>query len=478
MGILILPTILLLWATALAQLAFGFIPSATLVRRFEGRAGSSLCQNLDEYENDSDTAILPPGISEGFFVVQQYSIPEDGSCDTMMMNHPLLDKDLVQRLELSPQNMTLPVALLLLDPQEYPSLSRARKACRKGNILVHRGPKDGDAALLFDATTKTTRGRVSDRVFPGDVIGKQVRMSHGSYSSFLSLTAKPSFELPVVYEDDHFAIVHKPAGVLVYEEGGGGTNTIRFALPYVLTPPKQGTLGVFPRPESCHRLDKPTSGLLVVAKTKPAAVHLTRQFEERIIQKTYVALVDGIPKESTDTAMSSSEAHGMGLDVDPNANVAWQMAQTMLEGKEATTAWRSMGHFPSPSAAGQTVTLVELKPKTGRYHQLRRTMAWMYDCPIIGDTTYGTIASKNPKEKRWRRGLMLCSNRITLQHPYFNTESGREEWSQLEDRTKYQKGALQMSKDDKVLVSVSIDAPYKFGKFLEGEEKRARFVEE
>jgi len=91
-----------------------------------------------------------------------------------------------------------------------------------------------------------------------------VRMGGGFYPSLNYL--KPPFALPVVYEDDHFAIVNKPAGVVVYshKNGGHGRNTVRSALPYVLTPPKRGTVAIIRRPAACHRLDKPTSGLVRV----------------------------------------------------------------------------------------------------------------------------------------------------------------------------------------------------------------------
>lgn len=195
---------------------------------------------------------LPNGIPDSFRVVQQYPTPP---LQFTWDDDALLNAADVQRLDLSPHNVTLPVALMLLDKVEYPSFSRARKACRKGNILIHRGPLLGDD---FDAT-RCVKGRVGDRVFPGDVIGKQVRMGSG-YFPVLGYK-KPPFELPVVYQDDHVALVNKPAGVVVYsqKQGGHGVMTVRAALPFVLEPPQRGTYAVMRRPASVHRLDKPTS---------------------------------------------------------------------------------------------------------------------------------------------------------------------------------------------------------------------------
>lgn len=93
---------------------------------------------------------------------------------------------------------------------------------------------------LFDPS-KCERARVGDRVFPGDVIAKQVRMGPGSFP--ILNHKKPPFDLPTVFEDDYFGIVNKPEGVVVYahKSGGHGTNTVRAALPFAVQPPKIGT---------------------------------------------------------------------------------------------------------------------------------------------------------------------------------------------------------------------------------------------
>jgi hypothetical protein len=230
--------------------------------------------------DQDDISSLPHGIPNGFFVVQQYALAEDSPIDWTSLD---LGQGNVDRLDLTPQNVSLPVALMILDPVMYRSVSRARKSCRKGSILIHRGPlsiDDKTGLATFDAA-KCIRGRVGDRVFPGDVIGMQVRMGGGQYLGVNN--KKPPFDLPVVYEDDHFALVNKPAGVVVYshKNGGHGIMTVRAALPFALTPPKIGTYSIIRRPMSVHRLDKPTSGILCVAKTKPAMLDLSRQFRER-----------------------------------------------------------------------------------------------------------------------------------------------------------------------------------------------------
>ena len=122
---------------------------------------------------------------------------------------------------------------------------------------------------------------------PGDTIAIQTRMSP-NYSECRNHDSAPPFELPVVYEDDHFAIVNKPEGIVVFshKNGGYGRNSVKACLPWVLTPPKAGLVNVMRRPCPVHRIDRGTSGLLVCAKTKPAMVELSRMFRERKVKKT------------------------------------------------------------------------------------------------------------------------------------------------------------------------------------------------
>ena len=413
--------------------------------------------NLDageeEEEENGSTTLLIPGLSDGFFITSHYATP----FEPFNFDDTIFSVSDIDRLQLTPDNITLPAALLLMDPDEYPSLSRARKTCRKGTILVHRGPFGEEEQPSKDRLSK---GRVGDRIFPGDVLCKQVRMSHGSYSDYISNVngAKPPFDLPIVYEDDYLAIVNKPAGVLVHGEGDKGRNTVKSALPYFVKPPPMDICDRLNRPELCHRLDKPTSGLLIIAKTKSASVHMSRQFEDRHVKKTYTAVLNGkLECETTNQkSISSLEAHEMGVDVDPTSSHRWYVAENNLDDKIAITAWRVLRYQQSLKAQNQTLTVVELKPKTGRYHQLRRQMAWMYNCPIIGDTTYGGVLD-DETNKRWGRGLMLCSTRVVFEHPRKGRRCDDDEQQQ------------QQQED---LVSVSIDVPPKFESFLAAEEKK------
>jgi 23S rRNA pseudouridine1911/1915/1917 synthase len=247
--------------------------------------------------------------------------------------------------------------------------------------------------------------------------------------------------------------------------------TIRSALPYVLKPPRRGTMSIMRRPATVHRLDKPTSGLLLVAKTKPAMVDLTRQFVERRIKKTYTAIVNGIPDTAVTLKLSSMEARSQGFDVDALDDDDWNMIDHPIDEKSATTLWRTLKYGHSLVAQDNTVTMVELKPKTGRFHQLRRHMAWVCNTPIVGDAEYDPNTS-NLRE----RGLFLCANKICFDHPYFNTENGRNEWDRIGSDDKYAQGAVHVSKDDRVQVCVAISLPRKFSTFFTNEDQRGRIL--
>jgi len=210
---------------------------------------------------ESDTVkTYQPGIPKGFFIVDHVDTPAEGF--DMDAVERILGASEIDRSQLTAQNVTLPVALMLLDPETYPSLSRARKTCRKGYVLVHRGPLSDQDVFISEMCI---RGRVGDRVFAGDVIAQQVRMGNGWYNA--QYHEKPPFDLPIVYEDDHFAIINKPAGIVTYSHrsAGHGRMSVKAALPFYVKAPSPGTFSIISRPIACHRLDKPTSGLVSMA---------------------------------------------------------------------------------------------------------------------------------------------------------------------------------------------------------------------
>merc|ERR1712146_596874 len=104
------------------------------------------------------------------------------------------------------------------------------------------------------------------------------------------------------------------------------------------------------------------------------------------------------------------------MDVDSNDADKWQLIDHALDQKSAITLWKTLKYVESLKAKDGYLTLVEMKPKTGRYHQLRRHMAWIRKCPIVGDKAYDggedAIALRG-------KGLFLCSNKVSFDHPYY-----------------------------------------------------------
>ena len=185
-------------------------------------------------------------------------------------------------------------------------------------------------------------------------------------------------KLEVLFEDAFIAVIHKPAGFPV---SGNYYKTIQNALPYNLSVSKEKDALILPRP--VHRLDKLTSGLLLVAKTRSAQINLGQQFENQQIYKTYVALVKG-----------KLEGEGM-LD-------------SSIDQQKAKTFYKSIRVEQSLSYAD--VSMVELHPKTGRTHQLRIHMAEIGH-PIVGDTIYDSERVLKGK------GLFLIAFKVSFFHP-------------------------------------------------------------
>jgi 23S rRNA pseudouridine1911/1915/1917 synthase len=162
-------------------------------------------------------------------------------------------------------------------------------------------------------------------------------------------------ELQVVYEDDYLAVINKPAGVLV---SGNGFKTINNALEQNLQPSRQNDAV---NPKTVHRLDFPTTGLLLVGKTASSIVALSRLFVEKTIQKKYFAIAIGELPEKGEI-------------------------KEVVDSKNARSVFLRMAVVSSERFG--TLNLVRLEPKTGRRHQLRQHLASL-NCPILGDKEYG-----------------------------------------------------------------------------------------
>ena len=175
--------------------------------------------------------------------------------------------------------------------------------------------------------------------------------------------------LSVLYEDEHVAVVDKPAGMVVHPSFGHTSGTLVNAI--LARWPQIAAFADLERAGIVHRLDKDTSGVIVVAKTEDALAYLQAQFKARQIEKRYLALVEGIPE-------SSEGVIDAPIGRDPRQRK--RMAVTR-DGREAVTAFRVLELYADHA-------LLEVAPKTGRTHQIRVHLAFIGH-PVVGDTVYG-----------------------------------------------------------------------------------------
>lgn len=168
----------------------------------------------------------------------------------------------------------------------------------------------------------------------------------------------------VLHEDDDLLVVDKPAGVAVEAERGDDARPFKAAILHHLR-------GAPVRPRLVHRIDRETSGLLLIAKTRAALAHLTRQFEARVVEKEYVALVKGRP---------SDDEQGGEIDR-PLAPRTKRGRGRVEEAKPARSRWELIEAFRRHS-------FLRVFPLTGRQHQVRQHLA-LLGWPIVGDSLYG-----------------------------------------------------------------------------------------
>jgi 23S rRNA pseudouridine1911/1915/1917 synthase len=222
--------------------------------------------------------------------------------------------------------------------------------------------------------------------------------------------------LDIVYEDDDLAIINKPAGMMVHA-GAGATDDSRNrgTLVNALLHHFQtlSSVGGEVRPGIVHRLDKETSGLIVVAKNDEAHRKLAEQFARREVKKTYIALVHGLMKRDSGTVTAS-------ISRDRVRRI--RMTTRHAGGREAISHYHVQRRLDTPYGK---VTLIEVKIDTGRTHQIRVHMASLGH-PVVGDSLYGAPAELKPsgrgKSKETAPPISLKRNflhaaRLELAHP-------------------------------------------------------------
>ncbi len=207
----------------------------------------------------------------------------------------------------------------------------------------------------------------------------------------LELRPEP-IDFEIIYEDPYIIVIDKPAGLVIHPAPGHYQGTLVHGLLYKCND-LSGIGGVL-RPGIVHRLDKDTSGIMLVAKDDLSHRHLINQFKEGIIDKEYWALVHGPVKEKEGIINMPITRHP----------VKRKQMYVSESGKKAITLWRKIADLSND------IALISANPRTGRTHQIRVHMSYI-GYPILGDHIYGR------KRGRFASRQMLHSKRIAFQHP-------------------------------------------------------------
>lgn len=234
-----------------------------------------------------------------------------------------------------------------------------QKALRKGLIRLD-GKKAEGSQRVFEGMIVEVRGDITNPDKQAPARPKQTMT--------LTLELAQEAQSWVLYKDKDILVINKPSGLAV-QGGSGIAKHLDGLLPALQFEAKQ-------TPRLVHRLDKDTSGVMLLARHVAAASELQRAFANKKIQKTYLALVAGVPAPYSGEIESNLDKLAMGAD-------SREMVRSVEEsGKRAVTRYRTLEHL------AKKIALVELEPITGRTHQLRVHMAEL-GCPIVGDGKYG-----------------------------------------------------------------------------------------
>ncbi len=243
--------------------------------------------------------------------------------------------------------------------------------------------KDGQVLVNDKAITKTGFDLEA---------GDQVQVTLPPTQS-VGLVAE-NIPLNIVFESDDLVVIDKPAGMVVHPAAGHSQGTLVNAV--LGHDPELEGIGGELRPGIVHRLDKNTSGLILVAKNDRTLEILQDQFRLRQVRKVYIALSDGQPQTPTgriEAAIGRDTTMRKQMAIVPNA-----------KGRPAASEYRVLESFPEH-------TLFEVHPETGRTHQIRLHLA-LINCPIVGDTVYGRRKPSLPIKRHF-----LHAARLTIQLP-------------------------------------------------------------
>ncbi len=209
------------------------------------------------------------------------------------------------------------------------------------------------------------------------------------------------FNFEILYEDSAMLVINKPSGVVVHPAAGNREGTVVNALLGRYPEMQERTDCDETRPGIVHRLDKDTSGCLIIARTAAAQYRLGAAFANRETEKYYLAIVRGIPKTPDGKIESLIGRHPVNRQ---------KMAVVERNGKNALTSWTLLSDGKLPD--GTAVSMLKVRIYTGRTHQIRVHLSHI-GFPVLGDAVYGGAAGRTAGVER----QMLHAWRLTLPHP-------------------------------------------------------------
>ena len=265
---------------------------------------------------------------------------------------------------------------------QLPALSRSRI-----QLLMNEG------RVLVNGVAR----KAAHRIQPGETVAVEIPPAAPP-----GIEAEP-IPLEILYEDEDVAVINKPAGMIVHPGAGANAGTMVAALLHRFGQSEGlSSVGGPLRPGIVHRLDKGTSGAIVVARTDAAHKKLAEDFRDRLVQKTYVALLHGKIK---------GDAGTIELPVARDLRRRARMTARRREGRPARTDWRRRLRLDG-------FTLIEADLHTGRTHQIRVHFSAL-GCPVVGDTLYGA-----PRQERAATETLpplnrnfLHAARVAFTHP-------------------------------------------------------------
>ena len=272
--------------------------------------------------------------------------------------------------DISHEGMRLSEFLTGIAPETFSSSTSSKNAIRRGLIRVN-GCKASNSDGIKNEDVIESFIRSQQGVFCNEFGGKAA----GNPEAYDHCTVK------ILWEDSHLAVVIKPQGMPVFRakeivstlnaqspDQSNEGSCLQSALPYSLSPvPTDSDLQPLRRPRAVHRLDAGTGGLILVAKTRPALISLTEQFAERTVSKSYKAVVIGKLGGNNGASFTTAE----DAAVQPVSRLEGSINDP-LSGQIAETDWSVEPGMQTMSKTYGWITTVNLKPHTGRTHQLRR----------------------------------------------------------------------------------------------------------